>query len=164
MRHLTVVLGLVASLYSPEPAASQASSASLTVSANVVKNCTISTTPINFGSYDPVEANATRALDGLGTIVVTCTQGTSGHIGLSQGSNAVGSVRRMEDGSQYLVYEIYKDPGRTQPWGNGFSDNLDVPGAPNLDPRTFTAYGRVPAGQDVRVGQYLDVVIATVNF
>ena len=64
----------------------------------------------------------------------------------------------------YLTYEIYKDASRTEVWGTGIGSNLDIPAAPSVDPRTFTAYGRVPPAQDASVGNYLDIVLATVNF
>ena len=70
-------------------------SASLTVTANVSKNCTITTAPVNFGAYDPVAANATAPLDGIGTVTVTCTKGAPAKVGLSVGSNAQGTTRRM---------------------------------------------------------------------
>jgi spore coat protein U-like protein len=41
---------------------------------------------------------------------------------------------------------------------------LDIPAAPNRNPRNFTAYGRVTAAQDATVGSYSDTVVATVNF
>jgi spore coat protein U-like protein len=145
--------------------AAQSSSASLMVSANVTKNCTIEASPINFGNYDPVTAQATQPLDGTGTLKVTCTKGATAHISLDQGSNGQGGTRRMRQSvTAYLNYEIYKDPGRTQVWGNGFSDDLDISAAPNRYPRTFTAYGRVPGAQDATVGNYNDIIIATVNF
>ena len=56
-------------------------SASLTVSANVAKNCTITTAPVDFGNYDSVAANATAPLDGIGTVTVTCTKGAAAKVG-----------------------------------------------------------------------------------
>jgi spore coat protein U-like protein len=41
---------------------------------------------------------------------------------------------------------------------------LDIPAAPNRNPRDFPVYGRVPAAQDATVGNYTDTVVATVNF
>jgi spore coat protein U-like protein len=144
----------------------QSSTASLQVTANVIKNCTISTAPISFGAYDPVTANSAQPLDGIGTITITCTRGVSAHIALGNGANPAGAVRRMGQGasSSFLAYQIYKDASRTEIWGNDFSNNLDVPTAPSVDPRTYTAYGRIPGAQDANVGSYVDVVLATVNF
>ena len=143
----------------------QTSSASLTVTASVTKNCTITTAPVNFGAYDPVAANATAPLDGIGTVTVTCTKGAPAKVGLSVGGNAEGPVRRMSGGTAaYLTYELYKDTGRATVWGDTLETALDLVAAPDKNPRTFTVYGRVAAAQDATVGTYTDTVVATVNF
>ncbi len=137
----------------------------MTVSANVNKNCTITTAQLNFGAYDPVAANATANLDGTGTVAVTCTKGAVAKIGLSAGSNAQGTTRRMaQTAAAFLTYEIYQDAAHTIVWGNTTTDSLDIPAAPNKNPRNYTAYGRVASGQDATVGAYTDTVVATVNF
>ena len=141
------------------------SSASLTVNATVTKNCTITTAPVAFGNYDSVAANATAPLDGVGTVTVTCTKGAVAKVGLNAGSNAEGTTRRMLGGTAaYLGYELYKDPGRATVWGDTASDALDIPAAPDRNPRNFPVYGRVAAAQDAAVGTYVDTVVATVNF
>jgi spore coat protein U-like protein len=143
----------------------QSATAQLTVSASVSKNCTITTAPVNFGAYDPVAANATAPLDGIGTITVTCTKGAVAKVGLNAGANAAGTTRQMLGGtSAHLTYELYKDTGRATVWGNTDADSLDIGPAPNRNPRDFTVYGRVPATQDAVVGNYTDTVVATVNF
>lgn len=143
----------------------QTATSSLTVTASVSKNCTISTAPVNFGAYDTIAANATAPLDGIGTITVTCTRGAPAKVGLNNGSNTEGTTRRMTGGtSAFLNYELYQDTTRTTIWGDTADTALDIPAAPNRNPRTFTVYGRVPAAQDATVGNYTDTVVATVNF
>jgi spore coat protein U-like protein len=134
------------------------------VSANVSKNCSITTTPVAFGVYDPVVANATAPLDGTGSVVVTCTRGAGTRIDLNAGANASGSVRRMAGGGDFLTYELYQDTTRTTVWGSGSGAGQTIIGAPSKAPRTFTVFGRVPAGQDVVAGAYADTVVATINF
>jgi spore coat protein U-like protein len=63
-----------------------------------------------------------------------------------------------------LTYELYKDAARADVWGDAIDTSLDIGPAPNRNPRTFTAYGRVAVGQDATVGNYTDTVVATVNF
>ena len=85
-------------------------STSLSVTASVNNNCTISTAALAFGAYDPVVTNASSPLDGTGTVTIACTKGATTTIGLGLGSNASGSTRRMTDGSgNYLTYEAYQD-------------------------------------------------------
>jgi spore coat protein U-like protein len=165
-RILYVLAGLaVVSIVAESRLSGQQSSASLTVSATVTKNCTISTAPVNFGNYDSVAANATAPLDAIGTITVTCTKGAAAKVGLNAGANAAGATRQMLGGtSQHLAYELYKDTSRATVWGNTDADSLDIGPAPNRNPRDFTVYGRVAAAQDATVGSYTDTVLATVNF
>jgi spore coat protein U-like protein len=139
--------------------------ANLGVTATVTNNCTISTAPLAFGSYDPVVANASTNLDGTGTVVVACTKGSTATIGLGLGSNASGSVRRMGDGSSnFLTYELYQDSGRSTIWSNAGAGLLSPVAAPSKTARNFTVYGRVTSNQDVPAGSYSDTVVATVNF
>jgi spore coat protein U-like protein len=147
------------------PAAAATATANLTVTATVTNNCTISTTPVAFGAYDPVVVNASTDLDSTGTVTVTCTKGATATVGLDLGSNASGSTRQLRDGgANVLAYELFQDPGRSTVWGNSGGALFSAGAAPSKAPRSFTVYGRVPAGQDVPAGNYSDTVVATVNF
>ena len=45
--------------------------------------------------------------------------------------------------AEYLNYELYKDTGHATIWGDTADTALDVPAAPNRNPRNFSVYGRV---------------------
>lgn len=141
------------------------STSNLSVTATVNTNCTISTAPLAFGSYDPVVTHATTDLDNTGTVTIRCTKGTVADITLGLGANASGSTRRMVGGvsGDFLAYEIYQDSGRTTVWGEG-ADKQTTPAAPNNGNQNYTAYGRITAGQDVSADSYTDTVVATVIF
>jgi spore coat protein U-like protein len=167
MRRIVIVLAgcAVASIAAESRLIGQSATASLTVSASVSKNCTITTAPVAFGAYDSVTANATAPLDATGTVTVTCTKGAVAKVGLGAGSNAQGTTRRMIGGtSAFLNYELYKDNTHSTVWGDTIDTSLDIPAAPNRNPRNFPVYGRVAAAQDATVGSYTDTVVATVNF
>ena len=135
------------------------------VSANVLRKCWITALPLDFGAYDPVQANAATPLDGQATLTVACTKGTSLTIGLDNGTNAEGTTRRMTaGGTNLLAYELYKDGSHSQRWGDAGGERYDAGVAPSKDPRQFTVYGRVPAGQDVMEGNFQDTVLVTVQF
>jgi spore coat protein U-like protein len=156
-------------LLSAGPAFAATATSSFQVTASVAANCTISSTSIDFGVYDPVVNNITNPLDQTGTVMITCTKGAVTTIELDAGQNnglgpSGGTYRAMKSGSDYLSYNIYQDSNRVTLWSTGVSGRYTPPAAPNKNPRTFTTYGRVPAGQDVPSGPYLDSVIATVNF
>lgn len=161
---VAVMLGGLA-LAPATTAFAQTDTDTFTVSANVSKNCSITTTPVAFGVYDPVVANATTPLDATGAVIVTCTKGAGTRIDLNNGNNSSGGNRRMAaGGGDFLTYQLYQDTSRTTVWGSGGSAGQTIAGAPSKAPRTFTVFGRVPAAQDVPAGSYTDTVVATINF
>src|SRR5512139_2822690 len=117
----TAVLGLgVSSVVLAATATSN-----LSVTASVAANCAITTSAVAFGAYDPAITNASAALDGSGSVLVTCTSGASTTVTLGEGSNAAGGstaavpLRRMKDsGTNFLAYFLYSDTGRSTVWGN----------------------------------------------
>jgi spore coat protein U-like protein len=161
-----LVTFLVVSAWRPEGVAAQGqSSANMQVSANVIRKCVLLTNPLNFGSYDPVQANAAAPLDGQTTIRVSCTKGTAVNIAMDDGANAEGATRRMSGGGTNLLgYELFKDASRTQRWGSDASERFDAGVAPSRDPRDFIVYGRVAGAQDVNEGAFQDTIVVTVQF
>ncbi len=140
-----------------------AETATLTVSAAVSNNCTITAAAISFAAYDPVVANASTNLDGEGRVTIACTKGAVPTIALGAGANASGSTRRLAGGSEMLAYELYSNSSRSTVW-NGGAGLLTTVAAPSKAPRDYTVYGRIAGGQDVAAGSYADTIVATVNF
>ncbi len=142
------------------------------VTARVVNNCTVSSSSISFGNYDPTSPAAVSA---QGTITAKCTKGDAVSVALNQGANpAPGSTpiapaRRMTNGaSNYLPYHIYVAalPNK-QEWGAGAAgknEPLAQIAAGVSVPIIFTAYGSLPAGTNVPAGEYTDIVVAIVTF
>jgi spore coat protein U-like protein len=165
-----VFTALVGGAMAAGPASAAGSATSdFTVTASVADNCTISTTAIAFGAYDPVVTNLTAPKDGTGSVTITCTQGAVATIGLSAGLNgadAVGTTRAMKSGIDQLNYEIYKATDHSAVWGNSGTALLSPVAAPSTAPRTYTTFGRIPGAQiTVPAGAtYTDTVTATVNF
>ncbi|HVI59783.1 MAG TPA: spore coat U domain-containing protein [Luteimonas sp.] len=154
-------------------AAASPQTANFQVTANVASSCTVSATDIAFNAYDPADANATAPKDATGTVSVRCTRGTSTAVAaLNQGANAAtGStcatpLRQMNGGgTERLRYDIYKEAGRTNPWGCAAANSQAIPTfASSVTPVTLTTYGRIPAGQDAAIGSYTDTVQVSVTF
>ncbi|TMG86262.1 MAG: spore coat protein U domain-containing protein [Betaproteobacteria bacterium] len=159
------------------PAHAGSTPANLAVSASVAANCTISTSAVAFGPYDPIVTNATSALNGSGSVTIACTKGSAPSITLDLGANPAGSQRNMlvvGGGTDVLPYQLYQPPSTTpstactfpgsQVWGTNGSA-IFTPTAPTTKSgRTYNVCGTVAAGQDVSVGTYQDTVVATVNF
>ena len=150
---------------SPGVSAQGQSSANMLVVAAVTRKCIVTTAPMDFGQYDPVQTNATAPLDGQATITVACTKGAVVKIGIDDGTGGTAGARRMTGGaSTFLTYDLFQDSGHTIRWGNTASDGYDGGVAPSRDPRSFVVYGRVAGGQDVAEGAFQDTVVVTVNF
>jgi spore coat protein U-like protein len=146
------------------PAFAQTATANLGISATVNKTCTITTTAVAFGVYDPVVTHASAPLTATGSVVVTCTKGAGTRIDLDNGGNFAAGARRMSGGGDFLTYELYQDSGYATVWGSGAGSGNTIGAAPSKAARTVTVYGRVPAGQDVSAASYADTVVATINF
>jgi len=150
---------------SPGVSAQGQSTDNMLVVAAVTRKCIVTTVQMDFGQYDPVQANATLPLDAQAVITVACTKGAVVKIGIDDGTGGTPGVRRMSGGaSAFLTYDLFQDAGHTIRWGNTATDGMDGGVAPSRDPRPFTVYGRVTGGQDVAEGAYQDTVVVTVNF
>lgn len=155
-------------------AATNPATATFNVTASVPASCKVSATDINFGAYDPVNANSTTALPSTGGVTVSCVKGTVATVSLDQGKNAgsgstcTAPARQMKDAAGDLLgYTISQDSSSTTTWGctagtaQSFTSTSLTPAAGN---GSYTTYGSIPAGQDVNVGSYSDVVTVSVAF
>jgi spore coat protein U-like protein len=71
----------------------------------------------------------------------------------------------MTSGPDFLNYALYKDAARTQVWGTGMAGGATLTyNSASKASTNLTVYGTVPGGQDVTVGSYSDVVVATINY
>lgn len=144
----------------------------LLVSASVTATCTIATTPVAFGVYDPTSVTDH---DGTGTVTVLCTNGTPGYVTLGEGATPDGAstpavpVRQMVGGAAgagLLTYHLYSEATRTDVWGNTGTTGLNHVGDGTAT--ALTVYGTIPAQQNVIAGSggtaYADTVVATVEF
>lgn len=116
--------------------------------------CTVTSTGITFSPYN---TQTKAAVDGTGTISVTCTGDGSNALSLNiTGGNVSGcpTNRQMRRSTASLNYHIYRDAARTQLWCDGssrldFDVNFATPGSQTL---TFPMYGRVNSGQNPAYG------------
>lgn len=89
----------------------------VTVTLTVQNDCIINAPAAGFGSA-PLASSFSAITR---TIQIRCSAGTSYTVGLDDGANASGTVRRMRytsgSTSSYLNYEIYKTTSSTERWG-----------------------------------------------
>ena len=150
-----------------------ATPANIAVSATIVAKCTISTTAVAFGEYDPVTGSNVTA---EGSVEVACTKGSSGlSVGLGDGANYASSTRNMNGGtsSDKLAYSLVQPTGNAvgdpcpafssgTAWTTASALTLTSPLAKTA--RTYKVCGQIAAGQDKSVDSYTDTVVATINF
>lgn len=126
--------------------------------------CTIETRPLSFGTYDPLDD---AALDAVGQIIYVCGSGNPNgeravkniRIEMSRGASSAYSVRQMlGPGFAGLDYNIYLDATHRTIWGDGTSGTEYYFDAkpPKGTPVIVSAFGRIPARQQVEAGQYAD--------
>ncbi|HEV8694391.1 MAG TPA: spore coat U domain-containing protein [Lysobacter sp.] len=141
------------------------------------QSCTVSSTSVAFGVYDPIGSSA--PLDGSGQITVDCfPNNVIFTAGLSTGGSGSYAVRRMASGANTLPYNLYLNAARTTVFGDGSGGTqtatcitgITAYGCVGSNPggqgrrATLPFYGRIPAGQDVAAGLYSDTVQVIIVF
>jgi spore coat protein U-like protein len=159
-RPILAGIGLLGSLALGPPAVAATTSTTFAVTATVQAACLISATPLAFGVYTGVVANATSA------VTVTCTNTTPFAVALDPGTFAGATVttRRMTGpASAALAYALFSDAAHTVNWGNSPATG-GVTGTGTGIAQPLQVFGQVPAGQFVAPGAYTDTITATITF
>lgn len=154
---------LLAAVAIPGAVNSATESDTFDVRLTIQANCQITAADIDFGTF---AVGTTAQYDGQGNVVVTCASGTTPYtVALSSGVANSYTPREMRQGSPLLAvqYNLFTTAARTTVWGDGSGATVTQASTAGQQ-QTFTAYGRVPAGQAVTPGVYLDTVTATVTF
>jgi len=148
---------------------------SLVSGAAAAVDCSITTSGVSFGTYDPTVATPN---DATGQLTVVCTYSSGGGtrvdytVALSTGSSGSYVQRLLRAGTSTLSYNLYDSATRTVVWGNGLggtglaSGSLTVgPGVGNgLREASHPIYGRIPAQQAPAIGDYSDTIVVTLIF
>lgn len=147
----------------PSAAVAQTRTGQFAVRAEVVGDCQVAPNDLNFGQY-----NTASPKNGDTTFVVTCTPGIRAVISFSAGSSGNASDRWMTHqggASTNLRYQLFSDASRQIAINHsGMAYELTSAMNPTGQPHTFQLYGRIPAGQAVAAGNYVDQVQITVQF
>lgn len=143
----------------------------------LLDTCTVSTLPVSFGSYNGLGGSA---LTSTGTVSLACTGVTvlgltsidvDYTINLSTGGSGSYSTRKMSLLTNNLTYNLFKDAGYSQIWGDGTGGSVNVTGGIHQSGLLVTTvtvnipvYGRIPAPQNIPGGAYSDSITVTVNY
>lgn len=129
--------------------------------ATVSPTCRVTANNLNFGTTG-VLATTT---DGTTSLAPVCTNGTTYQIGLDGGlSGATDPTQRnMTKGAETILYGLYRDAARSQPFGNTIGVNSQ-PGTGTGLAQSVPVYGRIPAQTTPTPGTYTDTVVVTVTY
>ncbi|NOU00907.1 MAG: spore coat protein U domain-containing protein [Gallionella sp.] len=152
-------------------------SSTLNVSATVAVDCTVTTTPVNFGNLNAAQFSFSAASNG--DISVTCSPGVLYNITLDSGSTLVGipnafrQMTSLNDGVSRARYFLASDIGLANQWGdagyaNTYPSGSSVSDTGNGVVQSHTVYGGA-TGADIfgtasPSGAYSDTVTVTVNY
>jgi spore coat protein U-like protein len=140
--------------------------ATMTVSAAVAGACSVIGNPVRFGGS--LQNSLAENVDGQGSVTAICATGTPFTVALNQGigAGATFAARRMrvQSGSATMVYALYTDPGRTTVWGDGTAGSAVFSTTSTGASQIIPVYGRIPSGQTLPNGLYVDTVTVTLTF
>lgn len=133
--------------------------------AHVGADCTLSIPDVSFGTVTQL----TSPIDAATNATVTCTSGASWTLAMSAGSTPGNTyaARRMSlggSGPGTVQYQIYRDPGPANVWGNGTMGTVTRSGTGVGTPQSVPIYLQVPAQAPQAEGTYRDTVTATLTF
>jgi spore coat protein U-like protein len=140
-------------------------SAPLSLTATVVRSCSLSNTPLGSGNNDPIVTNANVDLTGGANISVACTHGSISSLAIAYGGHASRPVilHATTSGGAKL-YVIPKDSALIHVGIGLGSSILSLGTIPTMGNHTLPVHLRIPAGQNVPLGSDKNTVIVTVNF
>lgn len=163
-------MGVFAVCLLAPPAPAATTGGSFNVTANVGATCTVVTTGVAFGTYNPASSTPTNA---SGAVTVTCTSGTTYSIALNAGAHAggasvFGNRRMLANVSDFLPYQLYLDSFGGTVWGDGTNSSSINPTAGTFTGTgvglAHTVYGQIAAGNYVASGAYSDTINVTVTY
>jgi len=156
------LLGAAGSALAANPATT-----TFTVSATVLKNCTVSAANLAFGNYTP----GAGPLAVNTTVSVSCTKTTPFNTELTAGTTVGSTIaqRLLNDGAgDTLQYNLYTTAAFTTPWGITIGTNTVAGAGTGMGtPVVQTVYGQLvdsAANQAVPPGNYSDTITVDVAY
>lgn len=147
-----------------------------TVTANLTNGCVFGSSlsspttnlgTLNFGSMSSITSNVdTISTAGAGSVVVTCTPGTTVSIAMDYGTHGGTATRRFMQNTtntDQLGYQLFQDAARSQVWGTGALVKT-VASFPATT-QTYPVYARLYAVTTLpSAGTYTDTVTVTLTY
>ena len=113
---LSLAAGCALAVAGDRPAQALTTSQTMAVSLTVASGCTLTTNPLNLGTYVPGVTSST-------TMSLNCTSGVPWSVDIDAGLNQplANSARRVTNGGatpSFVSYSLFKDAARTVLWGS----------------------------------------------
>jgi spore coat protein U-like protein len=160
----SIAAGLMLSLGNPAQADSK--NASFTVSATVAKACAITAADLNMGTW-----SGAGDLTGTSDITVKCSTLTPYAVDLDAGASSPSLTdRKLLSGTDLLSYNLYRDAGGTEVWGDGSPGTYTVAnagtGMADANKQTLKVYAKVIEANllAAKPGTYSNLITATVTY
>jgi len=143
------------------PTGGLTASTSFSATATVLSSCNVNATSVNFGSSGILSGTT----DAQGTLSIQCSPSLPYTISLNGGNSGATdpTQRKMSFSSANVTYGLYRDSGRTLPWGSTIGTNT-TSGTGTGTTQNQTVYGRVAAQTTPAPGTYTDSVVVTVGY
>lgn len=139
----------------------------INITLTITADCLIDAPDVDFGSVPLVIAFSPVTQ----TLNVRCTRDQPYTVGLSDGGHVLGGQRRLQGGSEYLLYELYKSNTNAR-WGSVGTERRDSSDAEingslldGLSSQGFVYRAEISTSQPTpSAGTYTDNVQATIEF
>lgn len=167
MKKSKIMLAVLAStMFIGAQAYAATASTTFGVSANILANCEISATDMNFG-------NVILALGSQSTSTITliCPPGVNGYVRLNEGLHDINfsgqrNVSQVVNGTDaYVGYDLFIDSSRTTrftPFGSVGFGGVAIAG--NGSAETITVYGDIPIQAAQPAGLYTDTIAVRLDY
>lgn len=138
------------------PVVAATATGTMAVTLTVLSACTVTPTPLAFGSISGLMGSAANA---TASVVVACTPGTAFSVTMDNGLNASSGQRRVKGvtPTNFVNYNLYTDAARTNSWSGATSVN-------GTGSATLTVYGQVPVQAGIAIDVYTDTVTVTATY
>jgi spore coat protein U domain-containing protein, fimbrial subunit CupE1/2/3/6 len=166
---IATAIGAAALVVISGAAVADTKTSSFNVTANVNKNCLVSSGDIAFGTYAPT----TGALTGTSTVGVRCTAGTAFTVALSAGQEGSFAPRKLKDaGTNKLEYNLFTTNAYTVVWGDGTGTTQTQAGTGagmgGAQAQNLTVYAQLPDNAPNQLAApsltYTDNITVTVTY
>jgi spore coat protein U-like protein len=127
------------------------------------QTCTVSGMMMSFGTYNPRLSTPTLT---AGMITFSCTTSVPVEIKVYSANGAGHDGAYLGSGNHRIDYELFLDPARTAPLGNGLNGTqyYENPAPPANTTVTVPIFGVIPPGQSqAAAGAYADTLTLKID-